>query len=123
MPWSEKYQRGNTKATMAQHFDALERIKELCKERGYSYYELAKRSQIPYSTLNTMILKNNSPTLPTLCKLCEGFGISMIQFFDGTESLQALTPAQQECMQLFSALPPQDQQLALAYMKGLAHRL
>lgn len=47
-------------------FNAIERIKELCAERGYSYYELAKRSQIPYSTLNTMILKNNSPTLPTL---------------------------------------------------------
>ena len=35
------------------------RIKELCEERGFSYYELAKRSDIPYSTLNTMILKEN----------------------------------------------------------------
>ena len=104
-------------------FNAIDRIKELCAERGYSYYELAKRSQIPYSTLNTMILKNNSPTLPTLCKLCEGFGISLIQFFDDQESLQGLTPAQKECLQLFSTLDPQAQQLAIAYMKGLAHKL
>lgn len=107
----------------AQEFNAINRIKELCMERGYSYYELAKRSQIPYSTLNTMILKNNSPTLPTLCKLCEGFGITMVQFFDGQESMTAMTPPQKECMQLFSSLDPQAQQLAIAYMKGLAHRL
>ena len=108
---------------MADNFCAIERIKELCRERDYSYYELAKRSGIPYSTLNTMILKNNSPTLPTLSKLCEGFGISLLQFFDASESMNGLTDAQQECLQLFSALTPQDQQLAIAFMKGLGHRL
>lgn len=104
-------------------FNAIERIKELCAERGYSYYELAKRSQIPYSTLNTMILKNNSPTLPTLCKLCEGFGISLIRFFDDQEGMQGLTSIQKECLQVFSTLNPQEQELAITYMKGLAHRL
>lgn len=108
---------------MTTEFDAILRIKELCKERNFSYYELAKRSHIPYSTLNTMILKNNSPTLPTLQKLCEGFGISLVQFFDFDESMQTLTDAQQECLHLFSSLVPQDQELAIAYMKGLAHRL
>lgn len=108
---------------MAESFNAINRIKELCLERDFSYYELAKRSGIPYSTLNTMILKNNSPTLPTLNKLCEGFGITLLQFFDADESMNALTDAQQECLKLFSALSSQDQQLAIAYMKGLGHRL
>lgn len=108
---------------MNKEFDAIMRIKELCKERNFSYYELAKRSHIPYSTLNTMILKNNSPTLPTLSKLCEGFGISLVQFFDFEESTQALTSAQKECLQLFSSLSPQEQALAVSYMKGLAHKL
>ena len=58
------------------------RIKELCEERGFSYYELAKRSEIPYSTLNTMMLKENQPSLPTLKKLCNGFGITLLQFFN-----------------------------------------
>lgn len=108
---------------MTEHFDAIQRIKELCKERNFSYYELAKRSGIPYSTLNTMILKNNSPTLPTLSKLCEGFGISLFQFFDASESMSILTAPQQECLTLFCSLSPQDQQLAIAYMKGLGRRL
>lgn len=108
---------------MKKEFNAIERINELCRERDYSYYELAKRAGIPYSTLNTMILKNNSPTLPTLYKLCEGFGISLIQFFDFEGGFQALTTAQQECLKLFCSLTPQDQELAIAYMKGLAKKL
>jgi transcriptional regulator with XRE-family HTH domain len=109
---------------MSQEFDTIHRIKELCEERNYSYYELAKRSNIAYSTLNTMILKNNPPTLPTLNKLCEGFGITLLQFFneETTFNNESLTPEQSECLSLFSILSPEEQSLALAYMKGLSHR-
>ena len=37
----------------------LERIQQLCDERGWSYYQLAKASGITYSTLNTMVNKQN----------------------------------------------------------------
>ena len=108
---------------MKSEFDAIKRIKDLCAERHYSYYELAKRSNIAYSTLNSMILKNNSPTLPTLDKLCNGFGISILQFFQIGPKSDALLPEQSECLKLFSILTPEDQELALTYMKGLAHKL
>ena len=42
---------------MPEDFDTLERLQTLCRERNYSYYELAKRSGITYSTLNTLLLK------------------------------------------------------------------
>ena len=48
--------------------------------RGSSAYELAKRSGIPYSTLNTLLLKGTQPSLPTLRKLCTGLGITLQQF-------------------------------------------
>lgn len=38
---------------MTQEFNVNNRTKELCEEREFSYYELAKRSEIPSSTLNT----------------------------------------------------------------------
>lgn len=44
----------------------LDRIQELCDERNWSYYQLAKVSGIAYSTLSTMINKHNMPSLPTL---------------------------------------------------------
>lgn len=104
-------------------FDSLARLKELCQERNISYYELAKRAGIPYSTLNTIILKGSQPSLPTLSNLCQGLGISLQQFFAGPEQEPTLTPEQKECLSLFSVLTAEEQALALAYMKGLAHRL
>lgn len=106
-----------------ENFDTIQRIKDLCEERNYSYYELAKRSDIPYSTLNTMILKSNSPTLPTLTKLCRGFGITLLQFFDTDYSGTNLTEKQKECLSLFDILNAEEQALAIAYMKGLLHKL
>lgn len=106
-----------------ENFNVISRIKELCEERNCSYYELAKRSEIPYSTLNTMMLKSNSPTLPTLMKLCSGFGITLPQFFDAGYSDVDLTKKQQECLSLFDTLSPEEQSLAITYMKGLAHRI
>ena len=108
---------------MAAEMDVLERIKSLCRERNYSYYELAKRSGIPYSTLNTLLLKNTQPSLPTLRRLCSGLGITLQQFFSGEEDSQDLTPEQKKCLSLFSILTSEEQALAIAYMKGLAHKL
>lgn len=101
----------------------LERLKVLCRERNWSYYELAKRSGIPYSTLNTLLLKGTQPSLPTLKRLCTGLGISMQQFFSDDEQAQVLTQEQKECLSLFQLLTAEEQALALSYMKGLAHRL
>lgn len=84
------------------NFDPLKRIQELCEERGWSCYQLAKASGIAYSTLSTMLNKQNMPTLPTLLKLCEGFGISVTDFFEPDRSLTGLTPEQSECLTLFT---------------------
>ncbi len=101
-------------------FDALDRIQELCRERGWSYYQLSKVSGIAYSTLSTMINKHNMPSLPTLQRLCDGFGISVTDFFEPDRSSSTLTPDQTECLTLFTSLSPEDKKLALAYLKGLS---
>lgn len=104
-------------------FDSLERIQELCSERNWSYYQLSKVSGIAYSTLSTMMNKHNAPTLPTLQKICSGFGISLTDFFEPDRSSRFLTEDQSECLSLFTALSPEDKRLALAYLKGLSKKL
>lgn len=103
-------------------FHPLERIQELCAERNWSYYQLAKASGIAYSTLNTMLNKQNSPSLPTLQKLCNGFGISLTDFFEPDRSHTGLTAEQSKCLTLFTSLSPEARKLALAYMKGLSDK-
>jgi transcriptional regulator with XRE-family HTH domain len=80
------------------------RIDTLCKARGWTYYRLAKASGIPYSTLNTMLHKSNVPSVPSLAKICDGFGITLSQFFSDADEIALLTPEQKRCLQLWDRL-------------------
>ncbi len=72
-------------------FDVVARIQELCQSRSWTYYRLAKASGIPYSTLSTMLHKTNVPSVPSLMKICEGFGITLAQFFSDQDESAKLT--------------------------------
>ena len=65
--------------------DCLARIKDLLNERGWTMYQLSQKSNIPQSTLSNLFLRNNAPTIPTLEKICDAFGITLSEFF-GKES-------------------------------------
>lgn len=70
----------------------IERIRALCAKRRWSAYRLAKESGITYSTLCTMLNKSNTPSIPTLMKLCDGFGITLSEFFSEDSDIPFLTP-------------------------------
>lgn len=101
-------------------FNVIARIKQLCDARAWSYYRLAKASDIPYSTLNTMLHKSNVPTVPSLQKICDGFGITLAQFFSERDEVSLLTKDQRDCLERWDKLGEDEKQLALAYMQGLA---
>lgn len=103
-------------------YAVMERIKQLCESRSWSYYQLAKASGIPYSTLNTMLHKSYIPTVPSLQKICDGFEITLAQFFSDEDEVSLLTKEQRACLERWGALDERSQALALAYMQGLADR-
>lgn len=79
----------------------------------------AKEADIPYSTLNNMVNRTNIPTIPTLQKLCDAFGITLADFFlDEPDALQ-LTEGQQEIITLYNNLSLEKKKILKAYMKGL----
>lgn len=103
-------------------FDVLARIQELCDLRSWTYYRLAKEADIPYSTLSTMLRKTNAPTVHTLQKLCNGFGITLAQFFSLEDEMVAFSKDQCEFLTEWDKLDDTSRQLALAYMQGLKDR-
>lgn len=105
-----------------QDFDVMQRIRDLCSARSWTVYRLAKESGITYSTLNTMLRKTNLPSLPTLEKLCHGFGISLAQFFSESDETALLTQDQLTCLDLWDRLDDRSKELAAAYMNGLEDR-
>ena len=60
-----------------------ERIIELCREREISINKLSDMSGVTQSTVNNIVSgRNNSATVSTLKKLCDGLGITIQDFFD-----------------------------------------
>lgn len=64
----------------------VEWINNLCKERRMSYYALSYSSSVPLTTLMHIMDKSTgNPGIITISKLCDGFGITMKEFFDSPE--------------------------------------
>ena len=58
------------------------RILELCRERGISVNKLSTISGVTQSTVNNIVSgRNNSTTVSTVKKLCDGLGITIEEFF------------------------------------------
>lgn len=59
------------------------RILELCAQQDLSVFALGKRCGITHTTLcNILNGRNNSTTIQTVQKICEGLEISLPAFFD-----------------------------------------
>lgn len=60
-----------------------ERILNLCDEHNLSINKLCTISGVTQSTVNNIISgRNNSATVSTIKKLCDGLGITISEFFD-----------------------------------------
>lgn len=97
----------------------INHIKELCQQRSWTYYKLAKKSNIPYSSLNTLMNKQHVPSMANLIKICNGFGITLSQFFS---TMDNPTSEQSELLNVWNVLDDSSKKLALIYMYGLAHQ-
>ena len=59
-----------------------QRILDLCQERNISINALSTQSGVTQSTVNNIISgRNNSTTVATIQKLCDGLGITITEFF------------------------------------------
>lgn len=62
------------------------RILELCRMRGISINKLCSMSGITQSTINNIVSgRNNSTSVATIKKLCDGLDITLGEFFSTPE--------------------------------------
>ncbi|MDD6440702.1 MAG: helix-turn-helix transcriptional regulator [bacterium] len=101
----------------------LTKIQELLDERNWTLYRLSKEANIPYSSLNSLFLKNNQPTVSTLEKVCDGFHITLSEFFSEDTPYRDETPLITEdekvILNTFRNLSKKDKQKYLEIMKIL----
>lgn len=59
-----------------------QRIIQLCQERDISINKLSSIGGVTQSTVNNIVSgRNNSATVSTIKKLCDGLGITIKEFF------------------------------------------
>ena len=98
----------------------LQKVTQLRTERNWSLYRLAKEADLSYSTLNNSFHRNNVPSISTLIRICEGFGITLAEFFDEEGAVpQQLTHSDKQLLADWHRLPRDDKNLVTAYMHGL----
>lgn len=77
-----------------------DRINNLCKEQGITYYALSYKSAVPLTTLLHIVNgSTKNPGILTIHKICEGFDISLKDFFD-TEEFSEMRGDFEEEMQI-----------------------
>jgi transcriptional regulator with XRE-family HTH domain len=62
------------------------RIKQLCKEKGFTPNGIAVYSAVPQGTLKSILNgESQNPGIINIKKLCDGFGITLGEFFSTPE--------------------------------------
>ena len=62
------------------------RLMRLCEERHMAIHKLSTESAVPPSTIKNILYgKSVNPGIVTLKMLCDGLGITLVDFFDTSE--------------------------------------
>lgn len=100
--------------------DALARLQQLMDERGWTMYRLAKESGLTESTIANIYRRNAMPSIATLEMICQGFGITLSQFFADEEMVE-LTPELKAVFDNWRSLTPTQKEAMLIVMKAFNH--
>lgn len=98
--------------------DTKQKIKEMMEERNWTVYELSKRSGLAQTTLANMWKRNTEPTIPTLRAICNGFGITMAQFFADGDFVE-LTAEQREFFNNWAALSAKQKEMLMDLVRSM----
>ena len=96
-----------------------ERVKELCEKRSVSKYRLAQLTGMSQTAVGNIISKVSIPTLPTLKKICDAFGMTLAQFFTADGIRPDLTDMQNEIIETWDDLDKEEQRILINFVRSL----
>lgn len=96
--------------------ELLEKITKYRLAKGWSEYDLAENSGLPQSTISSWYHKNLYPTIPTLKKICDAFGITLSQIFDDEKSNIKINSKEIHFIETFRHLTKKQQENLLDFL-------
>lgn len=98
--------------------DTNERLRQLLKERGLTTYKMAELSGLSHTTLANVFKRNTVPSIPTLERICDGFGITLSQFF-AEGAMVEMTPELQQLFDGWVNLTPKQKAAVLQMIDAM----
>lgn len=100
--------------------DVLERLRGLMAARGWTMYRLAKESGLTESTIANIYRRNAIPSIETLERICQGFGITLSQFFADGEMVE-LSEDLKDVFENWRIMTPEQKEAVLTMMRAFNH--
>lgn len=97
----------------------LKTIAEYRQERGWTEYQLAERSGLPQSTISSWYRKDILPTIPSLNKIADAFGITLTQLLTQGQEPVTLTESQAKLLRQWSRLTPEQQMVIFSLIEKM----
>lgn len=93
------------------------RIEELCGRHKISRYRLAQLTDMSQTALGNILKKDSIPTILTIEKICDAFGISLAQFFAGDGMRPDLTDEQEEILEIWKDLSAEEKRIFMNFVR------
>ena len=98
--------------------DVLGKITEYRKERDWTEYELAKRSDLPQSTISSWYRKNMQPSLSSLDKIAHAFGLTLSQMLSENDNI-IVTDEEKNLLHEWNRLEAEQKKHLLDFLRSL----
>ena len=96
--------------------DTHKRLQQLLQERGWTEYKLSKACGLSQSTIGNIFRRNTGPSIATSETICQGFGITLSQFFSDHEMVE-LTPETKALFDAWIFLTPKQKAAVLEMLR------
>lgn len=98
--------------------DVNEKLRKMLKERGLTTYKMAELSGLSHTTLANVFKRNTVPSINTLRAICNGFGITLSQFF-AEEEMVEMTPELKDLFNGWLTLNPTQKEAVQRVIKAM----
>lgn len=98
------------------------KIIELFAKTKITKYRLSQRTGISQSALSDITRGKNLPTVITLEKICNAFGITLAQFFTEDDNVPDLSAEQKQLLQTWATLTPEQKSFLNTCMESLKEK-
>ena len=98
--------------------DTNERLRQILDERGLTTYKMSELSGLSHTTLANVFKRNTVPSISTLQAICNGFGITLSQFFAEGDMVE-ITPELKQLFEGWVNLNPKQKAAVLQMIEAM----